>query len=47
MFNNFEVWCNVGDRDRRELYDDVVHQLAKKEKVIMKKSLSLCVNVDL
>ena len=24
---------NVHDRDRRELFDDVVHMLAKKEKV--------------
>jgi predicted DNA-binding protein (UPF0278 family) len=33
MFTDVEVWKNVHDRDRRELFDDVVHLIAKREKV--------------
>lgn len=33
MFTDIELWKSVTDRDRRELFEDVVHQLAKKEKV--------------
>ncbi|XP_060083789.1 pre-mRNA-processing factor 40 homolog B-like isoform X2 [Ylistrum balloti] len=32
MFGGEEVWKVVHDRDRRELFDDVTHMLAKKEK---------------
>jgi len=32
MFGDMDVWKNVNVRDRGELYDDVLHQLAKKEK---------------
>jgi len=32
MFEGMPIWSNVNDRDRRELYEDVVHQLAKREK---------------
>ena len=32
LFENEEVWRAVPDRDRRDLYEDVVFFLAKKEK---------------
>ena len=35
LFGSEDVWRNVHDRDRRELFDDVVHMLAKKEKVCL------------
>ena len=28
-----ELWKSVPDRDRRELYEDIMHQLEKREKV--------------
>jgi len=33
MFADADIWKNVHDRDRRDLYEDIVHQLAKKERV--------------
>lgn len=33
MFADNELWKSVPDRDRRDLYDDILHQLEKKEKV--------------
>lgn len=33
LFGDQDVWRRVDDRDRREIFDDVVHMLAKKEKV--------------
>lgn len=33
MFGHLDVWANVPDRDRRDLFDDVIHMLAKREKV--------------
>ena len=42
MFVDLPVWQNVHERDRRELYEDVLHQLAKKEKVIWNKVV--CMN---
>ncbi|XP_065928816.1 pre-mRNA-processing factor 40 homolog B isoform X2 [Magallana gigas] len=32
LFGDQDVWRRVDDRDRREIFDDVVHMLAKKEK---------------
>ncbi|XP_069086622.1 pre-mRNA-processing factor 40 homolog B isoform X2 [Pleurodeles waltl] len=32
MFGDFEVWAVVPERDRKEIYDDVLFFLAKKEK---------------
>lgn len=32
LFGDLEVWKNVSDGDRRDLYEDVVFNLAKKEK---------------
>lgn len=32
MFGDLDVWKNVSDGDRRDLYEDVVFNLAKKEK---------------
>ncbi|XP_070210706.1 pre-mRNA-processing factor 40 homolog A-like isoform X2 [Littorina saxatilis] len=32
IFGDLEVWKNVSDRDRRDLFDDVVHLIAKREK---------------
>ncbi|PVD30955.1 hypothetical protein C0Q70_10231, partial [Pomacea canaliculata] len=32
MFGDQDIWKNVSDRDRRDLFDDVVHLLAKREK---------------
>ncbi|KAK2161677.1 hypothetical protein NP493_1565g00027 [Ridgeia piscesae] len=32
MFADADIWKNVHDRDRRDLYEDIVHQLAKKER---------------
>ncbi|XP_064614415.1 LOW QUALITY PROTEIN: pre-mRNA-processing factor 40 homolog A-like [Liolophura sinensis] len=32
IFSDNEMWRTVSDRDRRELFDDVVHLLAKREK---------------
>jgi hypothetical protein len=33
LFGHLDVWANVPDRDRRDLFDDVIHMLAKREKV--------------
>lgn len=33
IFVENEIWTSVNDRIRREVYDDVLHQLAKREKV--------------
>lgn len=33
MFNEQEVWSCVPERDRLEIYEDVLFYLAKKEKV--------------
>ena len=33
MFAGFLVWTTVHDRDRREIFDDCVHQISKREKV--------------
>lgn len=33
MFGELEVWAMVPERDRKEIYDDVLFFLAKKEKV--------------
>ena len=33
IFGDHEIWKNVSDRDRRDLFDDVVHLIAKREKV--------------
>ncbi|KAK7473354.1 hypothetical protein BaRGS_00035402 [Batillaria attramentaria] len=32
IFGDHEIWKAVSDRDRRDLFDDVVHLLAKREK---------------
>uniref|UniRef100_A0A0L8I8J1 Pre-mRNA-processing factor 40 homolog B n=1 Tax=Octopus bimaculoides TaxID=37653 RepID=A0A0L8I8J1_OCTBM len=32
IFGDLDVWKNVCDRDRRELFEDVLHMLAKREK---------------
>ncbi|XP_033226926.1 pre-mRNA-processing factor 40 homolog B [Belonocnema kinseyi] len=32
MYGNLEVWRSVGDSDRRDIYEDVVFNLAKREK---------------
>ncbi|XP_076461336.1 pre-mRNA-processing factor 40 homolog A-like isoform X2 [Babylonia areolata] len=32
IFGDAEVWKSVSDRDRRDLFDDVVHLIAKREK---------------
>ena len=32
LFGHLDVWANVPDRDRRDLFDDVIHMLAKREK---------------
>ncbi|XP_050419250.1 pre-mRNA-processing factor 40 homolog A [Patella vulgata] len=32
IFGDEEIWRTVSDRDRRDLFDDVVHLLAKREK---------------
>lgn len=32
MFNELEVWSCVPERDRLEIYEDVLFYLAKKEK---------------
>lgn len=34
LFADHELWKSVPERDRRELYDDIVHQLEKKEKAL-------------
>ena len=33
IFNDYDEWRAVSDRDRRDLFDDVIHMLAKREKV--------------
>jgi len=33
IFIDNELWKSVPDRDRRELYEDIMHQLEKREKV--------------
>lgn len=33
VFADNDLWKSVPDRDRRDLYDDILHQLEKKEKV--------------
>ena len=37
-----EMWKMVNDIDRRDIYDDVVVQLAKKEKVTFRVASSMC-----
>lgn len=32
MYGNLEIWRAVGDSDRRDIYDDVIFNLAKREK---------------
>ncbi|XP_052247261.1 pre-mRNA-processing factor 40 homolog A-like isoform X2 [Dreissena polymorpha] len=32
MFSDYEEWQSVHDRDRRDLFDDVIHMLEKREK---------------
>lgn len=32
MYGNLEVWRSVGDSDRRDIYEDVIFNLAKREK---------------
>lgn len=32
MYGNLEIWRSVGDQDRRDIYEDVVFNLAKREK---------------
>lgn len=34
MFGEQDVWAVVPERDRKEIYDDVLFFLAKKEKVM-------------
>ena len=51
MFGELEVWSCVPERDRLEIYEDVLFYLAKKEKVTFRSTaepklpffLSLCV----
>jgi len=33
ILSDNELWKSVPDRDRRELYEDIMHQLEKREKV--------------
>ena len=33
LFNDYDEWRAVSDRDRRDLFDDVIHMIAKREKV--------------
>jgi pre-mRNA-processing factor 40 len=33
MFMDMPIWKSVHERDRREIYEDVLHQLTKKERV--------------
>ena len=33
ILSDNELWKSVPDRDRRELYEDIMHQLDKREKV--------------
>ena len=33
MFGDEDAWRNVSERERRDLFDDVVHLIAKREKV--------------
>ena len=35
MFADNAVWRSVNERDKKEIYEDVVFYLAKKEKVII------------
>jgi pre-mRNA-processing factor 40 len=39
IFGEEEEWKNVSERERRELFDDVVHLVAKREKVFKKKMI--------
>lgn len=39
MFGELEVWAVVPERDRKEIYDDVLFFLAKKEKVKRKQGV--------
>ncbi|XP_013421515.1 pre-mRNA-processing factor 40 homolog A [Lingula anatina] len=32
LFAELEIWKNVPDRDRRDIYEDVIHVIAKREK---------------
>lgn len=32
MYGNLEVWRSVGDSDRRDIFEDVIFNLAKREK---------------
>lgn len=40
MFAELEVWSCVPERDRLEIYEDVLFNLAKKEKVSPRISLN-------
>ena len=44
MFNEQEVWSCVPERDRLEIYEDVLFYLAKKEKVRLN-SLRVCEDI--
>ncbi len=45
IFETNETWNAVHERDRREIYDDAIVQLAKREKVRMRTATrSLCVS---
>lgn len=41
MFAELEVWSCVPERDRLEIYEDVLFYLAKKEKVRLKISQNI------
>ena len=38
MFSDSAIWRSVNERDKTEIYEDVVFFLAKKEKVIILRS---------
>ena len=33
IFGDLDIWRNVIDKERRDVFDDVVHLVAKREKV--------------
>ena len=35
IFESHEIWNAVNDRDRREIFDDALSQIAKREKVVI------------
>jgi hypothetical protein len=39
MFGEMEVWNAISERDRLEIYEDVLFFLSKKEKVLLKLSV--------